>query len=102
MYGFQFKDVTYGQEAAGWVDGVYYPRTPRINDGSSFLEEEQDGRGARVHEIVHTLGRSVLCASRLFPEGSLDAFLHSHHFQCGLFGCLSIGHIFGKNLHYHA
>ena len=43
MYGFQFKDVTYGQEAAGWVDGVYYPRTPRINDGSSFLEEEQDG-----------------------------------------------------------
>ena len=37
MYGFQFKDVTYGQEAAGWVDGVYYPRTPRINDGSSFL-----------------------------------------------------------------
>lgn len=50
MYGFQFKDVTYGQEAAGWVDGVYYPRTPRINDGSSFLEEEQDGW--RLHSRV--------------------------------------------------
>ena len=45
MYGFQFKDVTYGQEAAGWVDGVYYPRTPRINDGSSFFVELQEGWG---------------------------------------------------------
>ena len=50
MYQFQFKDVTYGQKAAGWVDGVYYPRVPGVIDGSSFLEEQ--GGGFRIHSRV--------------------------------------------------
>lgn len=40
MYQFQFKDVTYKQQAAGWVDGVYYPRVPQVGEGSSFLKEQ--------------------------------------------------------------
>ncbi len=50
MYQFQFKDVTYGQKAAGWVDGVYYPRVPRVSSGSSFLEEQEGGW--RIHSRV--------------------------------------------------
>ena len=50
MYQFQFKDVTYEQKAAGWVDGVYYPRVPGVKDGSSFLEEQEGG--IRIHSRV--------------------------------------------------
>ncbi len=42
MYQFQFKDVTYVRQAAGWVDGVYYPRVPQVSEGRGFLRE-QDG-----------------------------------------------------------
>lgn len=37
-----FRDVLYREEAAGWVDGVYYPRIPEMQPGESFLER-QDG-----------------------------------------------------------
>lgn len=51
MYdGIVFRDVTYREEAAGWVDGVYYPRSPGEQPGESFLER-QDGL-IRLHSRV--------------------------------------------------
>ncbi len=46
----QYHDITWGQEAPGWVDGVYYPRSPRREPGRSFLEE-QDGL-LKIHSRV--------------------------------------------------
>lgn len=39
MYEFQLKDITYEQKAPGWVEGVYYPREPRLEEGGGFLEK---------------------------------------------------------------
>lgn len=36
----QYHDVAYHEEAPGWVDGIYYPRTAKQGPGSSFLEEQ--------------------------------------------------------------
>lgn len=41
MYGsINFLDVLYREKAAGWVDGVYYPRVPGVMPGESFLERQ--------------------------------------------------------------
>lgn len=48
--GMVFHDITYGEEAPGWVDGVYYPRAARRELGKSFLEE-RDGI-LRIHSRV--------------------------------------------------
>lgn len=45
-----YHDITYGEEAPGWVDGVYYPRAARRELGKSFLEE-RDGI-LRIHSRV--------------------------------------------------
>lgn len=61
MYQFQFKDITYGQEAGGWVDGVYCPRVPQIREGRGFLRE-QDGMGklhSRVWQEIEETGYGV-------------------------------------------
>lgn len=31
---FQYYDIFYPKEAPGWVDGIYYPRTPQLTDAS--------------------------------------------------------------------
>lgn len=36
----QYHDVAYHEEAPGWVDGIYYPRTAKQGPGRSFLEEQ--------------------------------------------------------------
>lgn len=46
----QYHDVAYHEEAPGWVDGIYYPRTAKQGPGSSFLEE-QDGI-LKIHSRV--------------------------------------------------
>lgn len=38
---FQYQDVTYDNPAAGWVDGVYFPREAREQDGCRFLKEQE-------------------------------------------------------------
>lgn len=38
---FQYQDVVYDKPAAGWVGGVYYPREARVEEGSSFLTEQE-------------------------------------------------------------
>ncbi len=38
---FQYQDVTYDVPAAGWADGVYYPREAQYQEGSSFFEERE-------------------------------------------------------------
>lgn len=35
-----FQDVVYQEEAAGWVDGVYYPRMPHVEERARFLERQ--------------------------------------------------------------
>ena len=45
-----FRDVLYRDKAAGWVDGVYYPRVPEIRQGESFLERQ--GGLLRLHSRV--------------------------------------------------
>lgn len=45
-----FQDVLYREKAAGWVDGVYYPRVPVIWPGEGFLER-RDGL-LRLHSRV--------------------------------------------------
>lgn len=35
-----FQDITYPKEAAGWVDGVYYPRVSETHPGQRFLQRE--------------------------------------------------------------
>ena len=43
MYeGFRYQDVTYKTEAPGWVNEIYYPRVPQVEDGASFLEKQGD------------------------------------------------------------
>lgn len=37
---FQYQDVTYRAPAAGWVDGVYYPRKPVRENSRDFLKEQ--------------------------------------------------------------
>lgn len=46
----QFYDITFGEKAPGWVDGVYYPRNPKQEAGRSFLEE-RDGI-LKIHSRV--------------------------------------------------
>lgn len=42
MYGpVIFQDVLYREKAAGWVDGVYYPRVPGVQPGESFLSRRE-------------------------------------------------------------
>jgi len=58
---FQYQDVTYSEPAAGWVDGVYYPRKEQREDGGSFLKE-QDGLlviGSRVFKEIEESGYGV-------------------------------------------
>lgn len=40
MTEFEFRDITYGEKAPGWVDGVYYPRKPVEEPGERFLERQ--------------------------------------------------------------
>ena len=43
MYqGFRYEDIVYGDQAPGWVNGVYHPRKASCRASSSFLEA-QDG-----------------------------------------------------------
>lgn len=62
MYeSFKFQDVTYKKDAAGWVDGVYYPRVPEKTQGKGFLEE-QDGvwkLHSRVWQEIEETGYGV-------------------------------------------
>ena len=46
----QYHDITYNEEAPGWVNGVYCPRGARQAPGRSFLEE-QDGI-LKIHSRV--------------------------------------------------
>lgn len=46
----QYHDVTYDEEAPGWVDGAYYPRNAKRESGQSFLEN-QDGI-LKIHSRV--------------------------------------------------
>ena len=46
----QYHDITYNEEAPGWVDSVYYPRSARQESGKSFLEK-QDGI-LKIHSRV--------------------------------------------------
>jgi len=46
----QCIDITYREEAPGWVNGVYYPRSAKQQPGRSFLEE-QDGI-LKIHSRV--------------------------------------------------
>lgn len=51
MYeGFRYEDITYKTEAPGWVDEVYYPRMPKVEAGSSFLEKQ--GEVCKLHSRV--------------------------------------------------
>ena len=40
--GYGFSDVDYSNDAAGWVNNVYYPRVPAVNAGSSNVTDEED------------------------------------------------------------
>ncbi|MCM1541060.1 MAG: rhamnogalacturonan acetylesterase [Blautia sp.] len=46
----RYHDITYGEKAPGWVDGVYYPRNAGREPGSGFLEE-RDGV-LKIHSRV--------------------------------------------------
>lgn len=46
----EYHDITYREEAPGWVDGVYYPRSAGREPGKSFLEE-RDGI-LKIHSRV--------------------------------------------------
>ncbi len=37
---FQYQDITYEEPAAGWVDGVYFPRNATKKNSHCFLTEE--------------------------------------------------------------
>ncbi len=51
MYeAFTFRDVSYREKAAGWIDGVYYPRARKVRPGGSFLERQ--GGLLRLHSRV--------------------------------------------------
>ena len=42
MYqGFRYEDIAYGDQALGWVNGVYHPRKASCREGSSFLEAQE-------------------------------------------------------------
>lgn len=45
-----FRDVVYQEKAAGWADGVYYPRVPEILQGAGFLERQ--GELLKLHSRV--------------------------------------------------
>lgn len=58
---FQYQDVTYEAEAAGWADGVYYPREAEEKAGRSFLAE-QDGLikiSSRVWKEIEETGYGI-------------------------------------------
>lgn len=58
-----FCDVIYREKAAGWVDGVYYPRVPEVRPGESFLER-QGGLlklHSRVWQEIEKTGFGVYC-----------------------------------------
>ena len=46
----EYHDITWGEKAPGWVEGVYYPRNAKKEPGRSFLEE-QDGL-LKIHSRV--------------------------------------------------
>lgn len=45
-----YYDITYGEKAPGWVDGVYYPRQAKREPGKRFMEK-QDGI-LKIHSCV--------------------------------------------------
>lgn len=58
---FQYQDVTYEIPAAGWTDGVYYPRKAQEKAGSSFLTQ-QDGLmkvDSRVWKEIEETGYGI-------------------------------------------
>lgn len=58
---FRFQNVSYKREAAGWVDGVYYPRVPEIAELDGFLPET-DGAWklhSRVWQEIEETGYGV-------------------------------------------
>lgn len=58
---FQYQDVTYETPAAGWTDGVYYPREAQEKVGSSFLTQ-QDGLmkvNSRVWKEIEETGYGI-------------------------------------------
>lgn len=58
---FEYQDVTYPAPAAGWVDGVYYPRREQRSVGGGFVEE-QDGLlliRSRVWQEIEESGYGV-------------------------------------------
>ena len=62
MYeGFQYQDITYKADAPGWVNEVYYPRVPRIEVGSSYLEKLDDcfKLHSRVWQEIEETGYGV-------------------------------------------
>ena len=51
MYGsIDFRDILYGEKAADWVDGVYYPRLAQTQSGERFLERQ--GGLLKLHSRV--------------------------------------------------
>lgn len=46
----QYHDITYNEKAPGWVDGVYYPRNAKREQGKSFIEEQ--GGVWKIHSRV--------------------------------------------------
>lgn len=45
-----YHDITYGEEASGWIDGVYYPRQAKRESGRSFMEKQ--GEILKIHSRV--------------------------------------------------
>lgn len=50
MYMFQYKGITYKENAPGWVDGVYRPRPAQVCPADDFLEAE--GGMLKLHSRV--------------------------------------------------
>ena len=41
-YDVTYSDITYEEKAAGWVEGVYYPRQAKREQGERFVEKQGD------------------------------------------------------------
>lgn len=62
MYGpIVFQDITYKKEAAGWVNGVYYPRVPQVRTGETFLKRREGilALHSRVWQEIEETGYGV-------------------------------------------
>lgn len=62
MYGpIVFQDITYENKAAGWVDGVYYPRISHVRAGEAFLERREGvlAMHSRVWQEIEETGYGV-------------------------------------------